>query len=485
LTSRGGLLPCLVIRFLASFLSISALAAAAPSYTIVTSAAVAKDPAWQEVAAALQAKYPQAKRIIWDKAVDECLPGLAGQHPQFVCFVSPPAEVTLDFVRHVHRLTRKLDPDPFTDCRWGILTGYDAANALQIAKESSPLIIHRTLSGTDIATERCETAVTYSELEAGKKVVKEAGQAAVQSKGEADSSWDIAKALEQKETQLFITSGHASERNWQIGYRYKNGTWKSHAGDLLAVNLTGENHPIQSPSAKVYLPVGNCLIGHIDGPDAMALAYMKSAGVRQMTGYTLPTWYGYQGWGMLDYFVEQPGRYTMNEAFFANQHALEQRLLTYFPEIANEESDSPEGKIKKPIIVGEAAKAAGLTAQDAEGLLFDRDVVAFYGDPAWEARMASGPLQWKETWTQTADGCSLEITPQAGAATFKPVNTNGSQRGGRPIVRFFGHRIDPASVVITEGAALKPVITDDFLLVPLPTDGREQPLKVSFTAKPL
>ena len=127
-------------------------------------------------------------------------------------------------------------------------------------------------------------------------------------------------------------------------------------------------------------------------------------------------------------------------------------------------------------------KSAGLTTQDAEVLLFDRDVVAFYGDPAWDARLAEGPLQWKETWKQETTGGSLEITPLAGETSFAPINTNGSQRGGRPIVRFFSHRIDPASVKLSEGADLKPVITDDFLLVPLPAKATG-PLKIAFTAK--
>ncbi|MFD0895549.1 hypothetical protein KBB96_19555 [Luteolibacter ambystomatis] len=473
-----------MLKGLVPFWVMSAVAGAAPSYTIVTSESSAADPGWKEVAAALEAKYPGATRVTWSKDVSDCLPELAKQHPRYVCFVSPLSEVSLDFVRHVHRLTRKFDADPFTDCRWGILTGFDAANALRIAKESTPLTIRQTLSGTDIATERCENARTFSELEAGKTVSKTAGADATTKTGPADSSFAIASVLEQPETNLFITSGHATERDWQIGYRYKNGVWKSKGGELFAINLQGEKKPIRSDSAKVYLPVGNCLMGHIDGPDAMALAFMNSAGVRQMTGYTLPTWYGYQGWGMLDYFVEQPGRYTMNEAFFANQNALVQRLRTYFPEVAGEDSDSPMGKIAKPIPVGAEAKEAGLTAQDAQGLLFDRDVVAFYGDPAWQARMAPGPLQWKETWTPDATGGRLEIKPLAGAASFKPVNENGSQRGGRPIVRFFEQRIDPASVVITEGADLKPVITDDFILVPLPK-GDATDLKIAFTAKSL
>lgn len=451
------------------------------SYTIVSSATSSSDPGWKRVIAALEKKHPGARRIDWEKDVIEALPELTRQHPRYVCFVSQPAEASLEFVRSVHRLTRKLDADPFTDCRWGILTGADAANALEIASEEKPLVIHHTVSGTDLATERLVSAQTFSELDAGKRVVKAASGNATTETGPADSSWDIATAFEKPETGLFITSGHATERGWQIGFRYKNGTWKSKGGDLFAVDLKGESKAIHSPTPKVYLPIGNCLMGHIDGPDAMALAFMKSAGVRQMAGYTLPTWYGYQGWGLIDYLVEQPGRYSLTDSFFANQAALIQRLRTHFPEIANEESNSPMGKISKLIPVGDSAKSAGLTAQDAEGLLFDRDVVVFYGDPAWDARLADGPLQWKETWKQETNGGSLEITPLAGEISFAPINTNGSQRGGRPIVRFFDHRIDPASVKITEGADLKPVITDDFLLVPLPVKA-SGPLKIAFTA---
>jgi zinc protease len=290
--------------------------------------------------------------------------------------------------------------------------------------------------------------------------------------------------LEQPQTGAFITSGHATQRDWQIGFRYPNGHWDSSQGKLISVDLAGKKREIQSPHPKVYLAVGNCLIGHVNGPDAMALAYFNNVGVRQMVGYTLPTWYGYQGWGLLDYFIEQPGRYSLAEAFLANQLALVNRLETYFPEIAREDSDSAMGRISKPIPLSAAAKAAGLSAQDANGLMFDRDVVAFYGDPAWDARLAPGKLQWQQTWQQDPAGGSLEITPLAGAATFAPVNTNGSQRGGRPIIQFFDQRIDPASVVITAGAEFKPVIADDFLLIPLPAADKEpQKIKVTFTAK--
>ena len=190
----------------------------------------------------------------------------------------------------------------------------------------------------------CDEGVWYCELNQGKMARKEPGMKPEQHQCPADTTKALVDALNLYRPQLFVTSGHASERDWQIGFRYRNGQFRSRAGELFGVDTQGQRFPIHSDNPKVYLPVGNCLMGHIDGPDAMALAFMNSAGVYQMMGYTAPTWYGYGGWGMLDYFLEQPGRFTLAEAFFANQQALIHRLETYFPGSAALE-DRPTRKI--------------------------------------------------------------------------------------------------------------------------------------------
>ena len=62
------------------------------------------------------------------------------------------------------------------------------------------------------------------------------------------------------------------------------------------------------------------------------------------------------------------------------------------------------------------AAAAGLTADDARGLLYDRDTVAFYGDPAWVARMADEPKYFDQTlkvkgdtYTLTSHGAPVNV----------------------------------------------------------------------------
>jgi len=432
-------------------------------YCIVVSKSTHDDPQWKPVVDALIVKH-QGTVITFERTVKGSLADLQKELPRYVCFVAKPTEATREFVTEVNRLTRRINDDPYTDAIWGILTGYDAACALRIARHKEPLVIRRVAAGTEVELTMCEEGVWYCELTQGKMVRKEPRMKPEQHQGPADTTKALVDALNVYQPQMFVTSGHATERDWQIGFRYRNGQFRSRAGELFGLDTKGERFPIHSDNPQVYLPVGNCLMGHIDGPDAMALAFMNRAGVYQMTGYTVPTWYGYGGWGLLDYFLEQPGRFTLAEAFFANQQALIHRLETYFPGIAAEEDSGHSGNRELP----PQARQAGLTWDDARGLLYDRDSMAFYGDPAWIARMAPGPLSWEQTLTEKDGEYRFEVRPLYGERSFETINANGSQRGGRPIIELLPHRLQPRSVQILEGGDLKPVVTSNFILVPNP-----------------
>jgi arylsulfatase A-like enzyme len=435
----------------------------AASYSIVVSAATNADPEWKQVVAALEQKYDGAEVVTFAESVHEALPALRSRHPRYTCFVATPAEAGRQFVADVHRLTRRFDDDPYADTLWGILTGYDAANALQIARHAEPLIVRKVASGTEVALDMCSQGIWYDELVQHKTVSRQPGGEIEEARGPADTTHALADTLTKDASDLFVTSGHATERNWQIGYRYRNGFFRSEAGQMFGDTTSGERFRIQSKNPKVYLPIGNCLMGHINGPDAMALAWMNDVGVHQMIGYTVLTWYGYSGWGVLDYFVEQPGRYTLTEAFHANQHALVHRLDTYFDDLVATDV-SPGARNIPSAAPNEAGKSLGLTEFDSRGLLWDRDTVAFYGDPAWQARMAPMDKAYDQQLTVDGDVYTLTITPRRGEDSFKPVNTNGAQRGGRPIIVLLDHRI--TNVEIIAGTDLNPVITDDFILIP-------------------
>ena len=426
---------------------------AAGGYAVVVSKATAAADGWKEVVQTLRTKHGGTV-VTYDTDPADVLPELTRLFPRHTCFVATPQEAGRKFVASVHRLARKLDDDPYTDTLWGIVTGYDAECAMRIAKETEPLVIERVASGTELAMEMVVQGVWYCELNKNLMVRKEPGGEAKRLAGPDDTTKALVDALNDYKAQLFVTSGHATERDWQIGFRYRNGQFRCKDGQLFGRDTQGAVHNVDSPSPKVFMPIGNCLMGHVDGPDAMALAYMNTGGVRQMLGYTVPTWFGYGGWGCLDYFVEQPGRYTFTEAFFANHLALLHRIET-----------EPAGP-------------------STRGLTFDRDNVAFYGDPAWQARMAPMPCAWDQTLTETDGTYTLTIEPNRGAKTFEPININGSQRGGRPIIAFLPQRVKDVKIVT--GADLKPVVADDFILVPNPkTCDPSRKYEVVFTATPI
>jgi zinc protease len=451
---EASLLPLLLLTLLMNHAARASEGSHGGGYAIVVSEATHADAGWQSVVGALVKKH-HGKVVTYRKEPQEALSTLQADFPRYTCFVATPKEAGRAFVAAVHQLTRAYDDDPYTDTRWGILTGYDTANALAIAEYAEPLLVHKVLSGTDVELEACVEGMWYDELVKNRHVRKEKGGKQEELQGPDDTTEVLVEALNEYHPDLVVTSGHATERGWQIGFRYENGFFQCRNGQLFGRDTQKKEYSVDSPNAKIYMPIGNCLMGHVNGPDAMALAWMNSAGVKQMLGYTVSTWFGYGGWGVLDYFVEQPGRYTFQEAFLANHHALVHRL-----------SDT------------------ALAPRDRKGLEYDRDTVAFYGDPAWEARMEPGPLWYDQTLTEKDGMYTLTISPNRGDESFDTVNANGSQRGGRPFVSYLPQRLKDVNVVA--GEDLAPIIADDFILVPRPsTCDPERTYRVVFTGSPV
>lgn len=420
-------------------------------YIILTWKKTKAQPSWNGVIEALIKKH-RATVVVCDQDLRDSLPVLQKHHPRYVAVVGSHEQVGGRFINGFHQLMRQIDEDPYTDARWGVITGRKAEDAMKIVNEVKPLEIRHTVSGTRIATRMCEEAECFDELLPRGHSLKKANETEKEIPlDDADSIAELATAFSHPSTQLIITSGHATTRDWQPGFRYKNGSFHSRDGVIYGRDLQGKEHRVQQDTPKVYLPCGNCLMGLIDGADAMALAWMHSAGVRQMAGYVEPTWYGYMGWGLIDYFVEQPGRYTFAEAFLANQMALVHRLET----------------------------VSNLTPMDRKGLLFDRDMVAFYGDPAWSATMAARSLPFSQILTQTEKSIVIEILPLEGEKSYEAVDTNGSQRGGRPFIAFLSKRINPSTFHLKDGADA--LLGDDFVLVPRPATGTPaRPMRIEW-----
>ncbi|MFW6161964.1 MAG: hypothetical protein ACODAJ_04295 [Planctomycetota bacterium] len=424
----------------------------AGSYAVVVSRGTYEDAEWKAVVEALRAEH-DASVIVYRRSVSEARTALADVFPRHACFVARPGEAGRRFVVEVHRLTRTLDDDPYTDALWGILTGYEAEDALRIARHAEPLTVRRGLAGTGLNLDVFDAGRWFSEGKKGVMWEKAEGGEPTKKTVPQDTTRLFVEALEDFKPHLFLTSGHATTRDWQIGYSYRNGQLRCKDGQLVGVDLKKHAYPIHSPNPKVFLPAGNCLIGRIDGRDCMALALMRTGGVYQMFGYTVLTWYGYAGWGVKDLFIGQPGRYSLAEAFYANIQTLIHQLETRFPKAANVNFEAFDLETDRRLL-GKLARKHGVREKDALGLLWDRDTVAFYGDPAWEARLAPRPLAWDQTLSEDDGVYTVELKAEREA---KP---------SRPPVVLFPHRLKEVEVV--EGGELQPLITDNFLLLTRP-----------------
>ena len=124
----------------------------------------------------------------------------------------------------------------------------------------------------------------------------------------------------------------------------------------------------------------------------------------------------------------QAGRFTFNEAFIANNIALVHELEMRFPKHARVNIDKFDLETDSSLLQRLAQK---LNDKDELGLLWDRDTVAFYGDPAWSAKLSpTRALAWQQTLTERDGVFTLELTGE----------TEGGL-GGTPAIQFLPRRV--------------------------------------------
>ncbi len=391
-------------------------------YAIVISKSTQSDTDWAKVVDTLKQKYgDQARVIVWDTSVDDAKAELSAMMPRYTCFVATPKEASREFVAQVHRLTRNLNDDPYPDTIWGILTGLTPTDALRIASTSSPLEIHNVVSTTGVNSQAFDSVFTVSDGKEGYVFQKgDAAKSITAPEGkDSDRAHALVDATHAIKPDLIVTSAHAGERVLEMPWSH--GVWLGRNGQVVAVpttgshtsmHLTDQGWELSSPNPRVWLAAGNCLIGHIQDKNSMALAMMHSAGVTQMVGYTVTTWYGAGGWGTLGWFQANPGRYTLAESFFINDIAITRRLAKEFPgherfAAKSYNDENPELLLKE---MGDPIPTDPKQQENLLGLTWDHDTVAFYGDPAWSAKLANHPGDFDQTLVQGKDGWMLQVT---------------------------------------------------------------------------
>ncbi len=470
-------------------------------YVVLISEKTASDPEWKKVAQTLAAKHKglivTVKDTIFAKK-DE----LKKMAPRYLALVARPEEVARPVVNDLHRLTRQLDDDPYGDCIWGIVTGYTAADAMRIAATSEPLIITRGMGTTNVDASRFEKSMCITDWKPFQFVEKktpadndmqpvfyEEGLKVQQDPKALGVTPKLMEYWGSAEPQLFVTSSHATQFNLEMPFGkgiIVSGNNKFYALDSQQfdefrtflggalfqgretdlTNFLNRVKPVEvkaNTTPAVWLASGNCLIGDAKNTkNSMVVTALSGYGFNQFVGYTVPSWYGEGGWGTLSLFFTNHDSSSLAEAWYLNNQFILDKTVTNYPKLMNIHFNSPDiqtcFQMDREFGMGVQAAGYGM-GKDTIGLIHDRDVVAFYGDPAWVARLDESKAQspWHITWNDATD-----------ASKGFTVTANRDNKGRFGV--WFPARTKAKSATITINGKTADVNTDglmtnDFLLL--------------------
>ena len=468
----------------------------AQRYAIVVEDATRADAGWSKVVDALVARHPGAEIISWSGNIGAARERLSALMPRHIAFVARPEQATRTFVCEVHRLTRRLDGDPYIDAQWGIVTGSTAELASASVSGPEKVVVRTALNTTGINDGLLERSLTISDGAKGSWREKQAdGKVAEHASLDEPAALKWANYFNTVKPDLLVTSSHGFQHGFETPFG--SGFLLAHKGTLVPLDAPN-GKPIgpalpASPNPKVYFPVGNCLVGHCDGPRSMVCTAMGKLGVRQLAGYTVVTWFGRGGWDMLATWQTLPGRNSFAEAFFINQARMLSDLallcpgaLAFDPVFPDDGNPEPEALIRQ-LAAGPALRTAKVadprskegqeTMRQIIGLSWDRDTVAFYGDPAFDARFAAPDNPGIST--------RLERTgPRSHRLVVRFATAELAAKGAPDLAVLFTQRI--AKPRLAAGAPDRTVLADDFILLrsPKPKGGSTE-LAVDFEGEVL
>lgn len=404
------------------------------AFTILCSAATLKTPAWRNVVLALQAKHRQSGRrvtlsTVQDWSEDTLARCLKEGKARYAGVVARPEEVDRELIMNLHRASRRMDDDPWGDCLWGVITGASAEDALRVATASKPLIMKRLLSTTNVDASRFEHSFCITDW-TGAPILEQSGYTEPkqtlydpktpegQKKLMVGLQALFAHQLETERPQMLVSASHATQFNLEMPFglgliipsggefyqappallkQYKAALNAAYAGkpeqhrrwvqeqQLTPIGADGET--------RIWLAAGNCLFGDAyNSAESMVVTALSNYTCNQVVGYTVPSWYGEGGWGTLGTLLNNAEGTSLAEAWFLNNQFILHRSVGLDPALLNIRFNEAHMSTLSQRQMLHDMKEAGIdlrklvpVLRDCFGLIHDRDVVAFYGDPCWRA----------------------------------------------------------------------------------------------------
>lgn len=384
-------------------------AAAQGEYVVLVSEKTLKQKDWKKTAAKF-AKHHRAKIIVWrGNDIAKAKDALKKAAPRYVAVVARPQEIDRVFVAKLHTLSREMNDDIYGDFIWGIVTGHDGETASGLLAKDEPLILDHALGTTNFDQQRFKQSFFITDwgtrefVETENYVSKEKTNAKP-----GEEMVDIfAEQWEKIRPQFLMSASHATEFNLEMPFG--EGLIASAGTDFYLVpkgKMPGFRRALgnaeksenffktqklkklpRAQSEKVWIAAGNCLFGDcLRTPFSMAVTAISVADVKQLVGYTVPTWFGEGGWGTSGQFFGGHQATSVGQAWFFNNQILLKNLpspLTKYPVPLS--AEGMEG-IYVNGLASELAQKGVHISRELIGRLHDRDTVAFYGDPLFRTR---------------------------------------------------------------------------------------------------
>jgi zinc protease len=409
------------------------------TYAVVVKNSTYLDPEWQLVVETLLQRHG-GMVFTFETNVWEIQAELGAYHPSHVGFVTEPLDASQSFVNTAHQFMRALDEDPYADAIWGVITGYNAGDALRVASGPPSMTISNVIFNDCGSLLNYVSRGTYFACHIYNfMVVKHEDGHMDTLVGPTDCVDTLVAMVNSNDIDLFMTAGHGSHDQWQRHYPESGyeGFFRSSAGQVYGDPYTGPNTNINSTNPKIIFNPYSCLVGKIVNMNSLVPAWFHTGGAYQYAGYLVTIGYCYNGKGVHEYLWNEQDKFSYAEACYLSNQAL------LFDQIN------------------------GTPGVDQGNLSYERDQFAFYGDPASEARLRPVKVPfYSETFAVSpgpgdCDTVTCRIT----------INRAGHpwNYGGNPAFAFPPFDVADPEVIYTD--AHNAVVTEEFVLLNIWNNG--------------
>ncbi|MCD4789482.1 MAG: hypothetical protein K8R37_05730, partial [Bacteroidales bacterium] len=318
------------------------------TYAVVIKQSTYNDPDWLAVADALLERYG-GQLFIWENSLNDVQDDVADFKPSHVGFICDVPTASPSFVQNsVWQFTRALDDDAYCDAAWGIITGYDAQDALNLVSGPTGFEVKTNLGGTTSCNVNYFTqGISTSEATYNQYFVKypDSISTVTYNDGPTDrTEWlvtminDGIDIFDYDPVDIFYTSGHGSPNSWQMHYPTSGneGFFRSSNGQVYGDPHTGPDININSTNPKIYFGLGNCQIGQINNSGCMAPSWIHTGGAYQYTGYVINEGSSsYQHGSTKAYFYKVARNNTWAEAYLLGNIAFKFDLINGTPGVSS------------------------------------------------------------------------------------------------------------------------------------------------------